>query len=352
MTDLWTVLSQAGRWLWNVLVPHAASTHQPFWSYAMGSLANVGRSYAAFILLGIFVYLFFLRRRDQPFSLIAALQHLLPREIYTHRSFRVDLMWLPLSWVMNFLVFAGLTLGAGAMQMWLARRFGATSWAVPEGGWAVLLQVVFTLLGADIARFAWHYQGHKVPFFWAFHKGHHSPEVLHPIFIRTHPVDMFIRLAYMQVGGGLLGGGMMYLCGVSPSTTAAAFMTYIVAALHVLQGFEHSHVPISFGATLDRIFYPPHFHPFHHGALMKHRDKNFGITGGLTLWDQLAGTLYIPEPDEKPVLGASMEELGDTNPHRTLWRFLKEPFVAAAASIGWRGATAQTGGSDRAVAGS
>ena len=329
MDTISNAVAGLGRWAWDMLVPHAESTHQPFVSYAIGSLANVARSYAAFILLGLFVYLFFLRRRDQPFSVLAALQHLLPREIYTHRSFRVDLAWLPFSWVMNFLVFAGLTLGAGAMQLWLTHRFGSMTWQVPAGGLAVALQVVFTLLGADIARFAWHYQGHKVPFFWAFHKGHHSPEVLHPIFIRTHPVDMFIRLAYMQVGGGLLGGGMMYLCGVAPSVTAATYMTYIAAALHVLQGFEHSHVPISFGRRLDSIFYPPHFHPFHHGAQMKHRDKNFGITGGLTLWDKLAGTLYVPEPGEKPVLGASIEELGDANPHRTLWRFLKEPFVAA-----------------------
>ena len=217
--------------------------------------------------------------------------------------------------------------------MWLVSRFGHVGWSVPAGGWAVALQIVFTLLGADIARFAWHYQGHKVAFFWEFHKGHHTPEVLHPVFIRTHPVDMFIRLAYMQVGGGLLGGGLMYLSGVDASVTAATYMTYIAAMLHVLQGFEHSHVPISFGRTLDRIFYPPNFHPFHHGAKLEHRDKNLGITGGLTLWDKLAGTLYIPQPGEKPVLGSSMEELGDNNPHRTLWRFLKEPFFAAAATF-------------------
>ena len=103
-------------------MPHAESTHQPFWSYALGSLANVARSYAEFLLLGLVVYLFFLRPRGQPLSLVKALRHLLPSEIYTHRSFRVDLLWLPFSWVMNFLVFAGLTLGAGFGRV--ARRYG------------------------------------------------------------------------------------------------------------------------------------------------------------------------------------------------------------------------------------
>jgi len=333
MQDVGIWLARAGAWLWDMLVPHAESTNQPFLSFALGSAVNVAKSYAEFILVGLVVFLFFLRRKGESPSLLAALKHLFPESIYTHRSFRVDLMWLPFSWVMNFVLFAGLTLGSGAMQLWLVKRFGHVGWAVPPGGWAVALQIAFTLLGADIARFAWHYQGHKVAFFWEFHKGHHTPEVLHPVFIRTHPVDMFIRLAYMQVGGGLLGGGLMYLSGVDASATAASYLTIIAAALHVLQGFEHSHVPISFGRTLDKIFYPPHFHPFHHGAELKHRDKNFGITGGLTLWDKLAGTLYIPEPGEVPVLGASMEERGDNNPHRTLWRFLKEPFFAAAGTL-------------------
>jgi len=333
MDQLHDMLVAVGQWAWEYLVPHKESTDQAFLGFAMGSMVNVLKSYVGFIVLGSFIYLFFLRRKGEPFSLLGALKHLFPESIYTHRSFKVDLAWLPFSWVANFVLFAGLTIGAGAVQVWLLRHYGAVSWAVPAGGWAVLLQIVFTLLGADIARFAWHYQGHKVAFFWEFHKGHHSPEVLHPIFIRTHPVDMFIRLLYMNVGGGLLGGGMMYLCGIEASATGALYMTYIGAILHVLQGFEHSHVPISFGRTLDKIFYPPHFHPFHHGAQLKHRDKNFGITGGLTLWDQLAGTLYIPEPGEKPILGASMEELGDNNPHRTLWRFLREPFFAAAATL-------------------
>ena len=64
----------------------------------------------------------------------------------------------------------------------------------------VLLQVLFTLLGADIARFAWHYQGHKVPFFWAFHKGHHSPEVLHALL--GHLADALGVYAAHQIDAG------------------------------------------------------------------------------------------------------------------------------------------------------
>ena len=68
-------------------------------------------------------------------------------------------------------------------------------------------------------------------------------------------------------------------------------------------------------------------HHFHHGAAERHYNKNLGIVGGLTLWDYLLGTLYRPTPGEMVVWGASMDELGDKNPHRTLWGFFWTPFV-------------------------
>jgi sterol desaturase/sphingolipid hydroxylase (fatty acid hydroxylase superfamily) len=242
-------------------------------------------------------------------------------------------MMVPISWVLNFVLFAGLTVGSGVVQIWLVQRLGHSPLHMPTGVLAVTLQIAFTLLGTDIARFAWHYQGHKVPFFWEFHKGHHSAEALHPVFIRTHPVDMFIRLLYMNVGGGLLGGGLMYVIGVDASATAAGLLAIIGTLFHFMQQFEHSHVMFSFGKTLDRVFYPPHFHRIHHSALLQHRDKNLGITGGLCLWDKLAGTLYIPQANEKVIWGASLEELGDNNPHRTLSGFLLRPCIEAAKTL-------------------
>lgn len=223
---------------------------------------------------------------------------------------------------------------AGTVQMWLVERYGHMPYVVPAGMAAVALQIVFTLLGTDMARFVWHYQGHKVPFFWEFHKGHHSAETLHPVFIRTHPVDRFIRLLYMNMGGGIVGGGLMYLAGVDASVMAAGFLAVLGTVIHFMQEFEHAHVKFSFGKTLDRIFHPPYFHQIHHSAVLEHRDKNPGLTGGLCLWDKLAGTLYIPKPGEEIIYGASLAELGEHNPHRTLWGFLSGPFVAAARTVG------------------
>ena len=83
----------------------------------------------------------------------------------------------------------------------------------------------------------------------------------------------------------------VYRTGVDASATAAAGLLVIGVIYHFLQAFERSHVVFSFGKTLDKVFYSPHFHRIHHSALLQHRDKNLGSTGGLCLWDRLAGTL-------------------------------------------------------------
>jgi len=326
-------VQRLGLAVWNFLIPHGNSADQAFWSYALDSLAGMARNYFWFLLIGMAIYLVWVRRRGERVSLWAGLKYLLPVEIYSKPSVKIDLMMVPISWALNFVLFAGLAIGSGVVQLWLVQKFGHMPWTLSIAWLAVTLQILFTLLGTDMARFVWHYQGHFVPFFWEFHKGHHSAEALHPVFIRTHPVDMLIRLVYMNMGGGIVGGGLMYLAGVDASATAAGLLVIIGLAVHFAQEFEHSHVVFSFGKALDKIFYPPHFHRVHHSALVHHRDKNLGLTGGLCLWDKLAGTLYIPQYDEHIVWGASLEELGDNNPHRTLWGFLAGPFVAAAKTL-------------------
>ena len=82
-------------------------------------------------------------------------------------SVKIDLMMVPISWVFSFTLFAGLAIGSSVVQTWLVGKFGHLPWTVSSAWVAVPLTVVFTLLGTDLARFAWHYQGHHVPFFSA-----------------------------------------------------------------------------------------------------------------------------------------------------------------------------------------
>ena len=67
---------------------------------------------------------------------------------------------------------------------------------------------------------------------------------------------------------------------------------------------------------------------------------NLGISGGLILWDKLFGTLHRPVAGEQIVWGASLEELGEHNPHRTLKGFVVGPFIAAFKTLRRPGASA------------
>ena len=326
LTDLW-------HFLFPYVVPLGVSADRPFWYFAIGSLMNVARDYLWFLAMGMVIFGLAVRKRRERFSLWSGIKYLLPLEVYRTPSVRVDLMMVPIQGVLNFVLFTGLAIGSGAVQIWLVKQFGHMPWTVSIGWLAVTLQVMYTLLGTDVARFVWHRHAHQVPLLWEFHKAHHSAEALHPVFVRTHPVDMFIRLVYQNIGGGILGGGLMYLGGVDASATGARWLVVLGLIIHFLQTFEHSHVRFSFGKTLDKIFYAPYLHPVHHSALIEHRGKNLGFTGGLVLWDRLAGTLYVPKPDEHIVYGASIDERGENNPHRTLWRFLADPCVAAAKTL-------------------
>ncbi len=263
---------------YDFMLPHHAA-HRTLWEVALNNAANIGRGYVWFILFGLVVYYLSVRKRGESMSLKQALKFLLPESIYTHASFKIDMMVWPFQILLGFFVLSALTLGSATVQGWLVQTFGHSPLVIPESGFAVALQVVLLLQAADFARFVWHYQGHKIPFFWALHHGHHSAEVLHPFLVRTHPLDMIIRNTYMAIGGATIGGGLIYLLGMSVSPAAATFVTAFGSASLLLQHFEHSHVRVSFGKTLDRIFYAPHMHMIHHSAIPHHQDKNLGITG-------------------------------------------------------------------------
>lgn len=337
--------------VYDFLLPQQGGHHKATYLGAgINELQGIAHIAVWFLLVGLVVFVFSLtrggkarlsrfsyphriREPGEKFSLTGALSYLLPPSFYKHPSVRIDMMWIPFSVTLGFLGLLGSTLGAGVVQGWMLHKFGPSFISIPQGGLAVALQVIIILLARDFGRFVWHYQGHFVPFFWEFHKGHHSAEVLHPFHVRTHPVDMFIRNTYTGAGGGLIAGSLIYLLGMSLSVTALSTVAFILAIFAVFETFEHSHVRVSFGPTLNRFLYAPYMHHFHHGALERHMNVNLGITGGLTLWDYLAGTLYRPEEGEEIVWGASMQELGENNPHRTLWGFFSGPFVAAVKTL-------------------
>jgi len=120
--------------------------------------------------------------RERPYRLA---EYLLPREIYTHVSARVD-VWL---WVLERALkpLWGLLL-LGALGPFVEKSvigaltagFGAGPAIVPNIAWMLVYSLVL-LLCYDFTFFLLHYAEHKVPVLWAIHKVHHSAEVLTPL---------------------------------------------------------------------------------------------------------------------------------------------------------------------------
>ena len=113
------------------------------------------------------------------------LNFLLPKDIYTHVSARVDI-WL---WVIErilrplWAVSLFATVGPVTEQFVigsLESAFGATPALQINYAW-MLLYSLCTLLLYDLIFYAIHYTMHKVPACWAIHKVHHSAEVLTPL---------------------------------------------------------------------------------------------------------------------------------------------------------------------------
>ncbi len=277
-----------------------------------------------------FLYALPLNETGAKLSLLGAVRYIFPKAIYTHASFRLDLLWYPFYELLRVMGVLGTTIGAGVAHAWLVSHFGAMRLGVPAGTPAIFLQAGIMLFARDFARFMWHYQAHTVRFFWEFHKVHHTAEALHPLMgARAHPVDLILRNTYMGAGGGLIAGTLVYLLGMKFSASGAMLAVIAARVVSTVEYFEHTHIKLGFGKIFGSVFYSPYLHQFHHSAAPEHRNVNLGLAGGLKLWDWLFGTLYEPKRGETVTWGSSLEELGDNNPHKSVWDMLYKPFVAA-----------------------
>lgn len=254
------------------------------------------------------------------------LQFLLPRDIYTHKSARVDIwLWiferlLHPFWAISLLA----TVGPATEQSVIAAlqwAFGDTPALKSNYGWMLLYSLV-TLLCYDFIFFATHYTMHRVPALWAIHKIHHSAEVLTPL---TRSREHFLAGPIWAIGGafsyGFVGGIFAYL--FEGSITAATLLNIgVFALLFGFNGsFRHYHVQFHYPRWLSKWLHSPVMHHIHHSYLEKHWDTNFAAV--TSIWDRMFKTLYIPEKDEFTPWGIGPETQSQ---YRSFWQNTAGPF--------------------------
>ncbi len=236
---------------------------------------------------------------------------LLPKDIYTHASARVDvLLWIVLRlfhplWALTFL----LTLGPATEKSVIAIlewSFGESPALQTNIAWMLFYSLV-TLLVYDFVFFLTHYLFHKVPALWSIHKVHHSAEVLTPLTrYREHIVAEPFWLAGSAFSYAFVAGIFAYL--FDGGITEATIMNISVFMLifGITGSFRHYHVSMHYPAWLSKWLCSPVMHHIHHSYLEKHWDKNFSAI--TSIWDRLFGVLYIPEKDEHTPWGLPPEK--------------------------------------------
>jgi sterol desaturase/sphingolipid hydroxylase (fatty acid hydroxylase superfamily) len=189
---------------------------------------------------------------------------------------------------------------------------------------------VAAFLAEDFARYVVHRLAHRVPFLWELHKVHHSAEVMTPLTVyRTHPIESVLMRGGAQLALGLVAGLFSW---VFPGKVRA-FEIMGVYGLNFLwnllgTNLRHSHVWLSWGPRLERVFISPAQHQIHHSDQLHHYDSNFG--SALALWDLAFGTLYVTRGRERLRFGLppDVRNHGDS-----VGSALLAPLVAAARPV-------------------
>ncbi len=258
------------------------------------------------------------------------LSYLFPKSVYGHQSAKTDYVFA----YINIIVLA-------LMFLWLA-PFISKQWqhvieaTLPTSlmgvlGVPTLISLIVISLGIiivfDFALFCQHYLSHKLPFFWEFHKVHHSAQVLTPVTLfRVHPVDAFTAAFTVTIYTGLFNAVLahVYLGGV-PVWNIAGVNIFLFLYYVFGYNLRHSHVWLLYSAGLSKLLISPALHQVHHSAEERHWDKNFGFI--FSIWDRAFNTFYYPDTQEGFSLGLSDKD--ETNQYQSVWRLFLAPFAKA-----------------------
>ncbi|HSW62518.1 MAG TPA: sterol desaturase family protein [Dissulfurispiraceae bacterium] len=153
------------------------------------------------------------------------------------------------------------------------------------------LRIAVTVVVMDFVIYFWHYVNHISPFFWRFHRVHHSD--------LNMDVSTASRFHIGELtGGALIKISMIKLLGID-LVSLAAFEVLLVASAQL----HHSCFRIS--PLLEKAFIavgvPPSMHRIHHSVVITERNSNYGTI--FSCWDRLFGTFRFDVPQERIVIG-------------------------------------------------
>lgn len=264
----------------------------------------------------------------------AILRAMASRKILFNRSTYADLFYFVVNtFAIGSLIGWGLLSGATVSELvvrGLRAAFGAASPAhAPD--WILRAGLTFAaFIGYEFGYYVDHALKHRIPFLWAFHKTHHSAEVLTPLTVfRVHPVDTLIFVDILALTIGLAHGLFTYAIGKAVDLYMIDKTNVItVVFLFLLAQLQHSQFWIPLRGLPGRLLLSPAHHQIHHSIDPAHYNRNLGSF--LAIFDWMFGTLAIPEKETQHLTFGVVQDADD--PHRIGTLFVT-PVVEAAGVV-------------------
>ena len=163
----------------------------------------------------------------------------------------------------------------------------APQWLAP------VTYTIFLFIFDDFSRFLTHKALHKIPILWEIHKAHHSAEYLTPFTVfRTHPIEGIIFSIRSIIVQSVSISLFIFLFGDKIDLISIYGVNFLIFIFNITgSNLRHSHINISYGRFLEKIFISPLQHQIHHSTDPKHFNKNFGVA--LAIWDFIGNSLVL-----------------------------------------------------------
>jgi sterol desaturase/sphingolipid hydroxylase (fatty acid hydroxylase superfamily) len=286
----------------------------------------------ALLIGGLFVIV---RRKNQraiPLKVLA--RALFPKRIWTSPSGKSDIKFFLFNTLVASALFGGAILSFNAVRMFafeqLTALFSFGGLALPSTANTLIMTIVL-FVAYEFGYWLNHMLSHHIPFFWHFHKVHHSAESLSPLTnFRVHPVDSVFFLNTVAICTGFADAATRFVLGqqaaaLEVSGANALLILFVFLLLHL----QHSQLWIAFTGPLGQAILSPAHHQIHHSADPAHFNRNYGNC--LAIWDRMYGTLLVPTRDRQH-LTFGLGETGSTS--HTMTAGLIRPFADVLRSIG------------------
>ena len=320
------------------------------WSNFMEALGRVPRVFTDFsyglawpyllssLVLAWVIYVFATRRGRT--SATSFREFAFPARLYRHPSTRLDWRFAAIDLCLTFLLYVPIMTGVGLLgvKAMSAVLVGLLSWEPPRSlsPMAIIAAAMGFLILHDFINYWAHVLFHKVPLLWSFHQVHNSAEVLTPAAAyRVHPVEIMSFAVLQAPAVGLSAFFYENILGRDQQITMI-FGVSIVGFVLALLGthLRHSHIWLSYGPVLNRVFMSPAHHQIHHSIDPRHWNKNFSVK--LAVWDALFGTLYVPREPETLQVGLPDADSRDFTTVRKLYFLPFEKAGRGLLSLGQR----------------